>query len=123
MTEGRQGSRSRERSVIGHVFNRRRQIVLSLLERSERGKILDVGCGPGLMAEPCLDIGYSFAGTDISEGMVAEARKKCKHRPGADFRVGKLQLLPFLNGIFNVVLCIGALEYVDAWEQLEAISK
>jgi len=41
------------------------------------GRILDGGCGPGLIAEALLQAGYRVVGVDLSAEMIARARKRC----------------------------------------------
>lgn len=41
------------------------------------GRILDAGCGPGLVAEALLQTGYRVLGVDLSAEMIARARKRC----------------------------------------------
>jgi SAM-dependent methyltransferase len=41
------------------------------------GRILDAGCGPGLVAEAFLQAGYRVVGVDLSAEMIARARKRC----------------------------------------------
>lgn len=41
------------------------------------GRILDAGCGPGLVAEALLRAGYRVAGIDLSAEMIARARTRC----------------------------------------------
>jgi SAM-dependent methyltransferase len=41
------------------------------------GRILDAGCGPGLVAEALLQAGYRVMGVDLSAEMIARARKRC----------------------------------------------
>ncbi|HEY7327369.1 MAG TPA: class I SAM-dependent methyltransferase [Gemmataceae bacterium] len=41
------------------------------------GRILDAGCGPGLVAETLLQAGYRVMGVDLSAEMIARARKRC----------------------------------------------
>lgn len=40
------------------------------------GRVLDLGCGTGLMAEALADISKTIDGVDLSPGMIAEARRK-----------------------------------------------
>jgi 2-polyprenyl-3-methyl-5-hydroxy-6-metoxy-1,4-benzoquinol methylase len=40
-------------------------------------RILDAGCGPGLVAEALLQAGYRVMGVDLSAEMIARARKRC----------------------------------------------
>lgn len=41
------------------------------------GRVLDAGCGPGLVAEALLQAGYRVVGVDLSAEMIARARKRC----------------------------------------------
>jgi|SRR5579875_3807947 len=41
------------------------------------GRILDAGCGPGLVAEALLQAGYRVVGVDLSAEMISRARKRC----------------------------------------------
>jgi 2-polyprenyl-3-methyl-5-hydroxy-6-metoxy-1,4-benzoquinol methylase len=41
------------------------------------GRILDAGCGPGLVAEALLQAGHRVVGVDLSTEMIARARKRC----------------------------------------------
>jgi predicted TPR repeat methyltransferase len=40
------------------------------------GRILDAGCGPGLVAEALLQAGFRVVGIDLSAEMIARARKR-----------------------------------------------
>src|SRR5438270_5973800 len=53
----------------GFALRVRRARVLELFDQP-KGKVLDVGCGPGRMAQSLLDRGCSFWGVDPSEKMI-----------------------------------------------------
>jgi ubiquinone/menaquinone biosynthesis C-methylase UbiE len=81
-------------------------------------KILDVGVGPGfLAAEMAREVGPSggIAGIDISESMLAMARKRCS-KPGApatvDFQLADATQLPFPDGSFDAVVSTQVYEFV-----------
>lgn len=112
-----------EESTVSHFFKRRQQTIMSLLKQLKRGKILDVGCGPGMMVEFCVREGYSYTGIDISPRMIELCRKKFIQLEAAEFLVGKLQALPFADASFDVLLCMGALEYVPIEEDGIAIKE
>jgi SAM-dependent methyltransferase len=40
-------------------------------------RVLDAGCGPGLVGEALLRAGYRVVGVDLSAEMIARARKRC----------------------------------------------
>jgi SAM-dependent methyltransferase len=50
-----------------------------------KGTVVDLGCGSGILARDVLKAGYGVVGVDVSEAMVALARKRA---PGAEFHVG-----------------------------------
>lgn len=47
-----------------------------------KGKIIEIGCGGGRDARDLIKLGYEYVGTDISEGLLEEARKNV---PGYTF--------------------------------------
>lgn len=73
----------------GHVENTRDGIVRLLGQHGvTRGRrVLDVGCGSGLLARALLAEGYAVSGIDASPAMIDVARQ---YAPGGDFRVVSL---------------------------------
>jgi SAM-dependent methyltransferase len=70
--------------------------------------VLDIACGTGQWLAEMAQRGARTAGIDISERAVA----KCKSRlPDADVRQGLAESLPFSDGMFDVVTCLGSLEH------------
>jgi SAM-dependent methyltransferase len=55
--------------------------------RITEGLVVDLGCGSGILSGLLMGLGYRVLGIDISEHMVAMARK---HVPGGQFRVESL---------------------------------
>jgi SAM-dependent methyltransferase len=53
----------------------------------DKGLVIDLGCGSGIFAEELSAAGYDIWGIDISEAMIAQARKRV---PDGRFRVGSL---------------------------------
>jgi len=97
----------------------RRDSVLRLLDdyaKNRSLRILDVGCGPGGVMQEVLKRGYNVVGVDISEEMLKEAReisKKYKHG-GITCIYGDMEYLPFTKKTFDVVLCVGVLQYLQS---------
>ncbi len=110
-------------SFFSYFFNRRLEIVLDSLNKYEQATILDVGCGPGMMAEYSIEKGFEFFGIDISEKMIDECINNFGYASSTHFSVGKLQKLEFPDSSFDVVLCMGALEYVERDEIEDALSE
>lgn len=82
-------------------------IFLHLLDARPGARLLDVGCGPGLLLEPAIARGLAATGVDISSVAVAMARRRV---PEATVVVGNAEALCFDAGAFDLVTCIGSLE-------------
>jgi ubiquinone/menaquinone biosynthesis C-methylase UbiE len=73
-------------------------------------KVLDVGCGAGQVVGELMRRGYEAWGVDISEAMVDYARG---HYHPDRFRVADIEHLPFPDAMFDAVMCLGVLEYLN----------
>jgi SAM-dependent methyltransferase len=81
-------------------------------------RLLDVACGTGNTMLPMLERGYEVVGVDISDAMLAEARRKTDGR--ARVIRADMRELPAI-GEFDLVWCLGdALNYVDTPDELAA---
>lgn len=82
-----------------------RQTVGAMLDaaRVTRGtRVLDMCCGPGMLAAGALQRGAEAIGLDFSGAAVELARKLV---PKGNFQQGDAQALPFPAASFNAVLC------------------
>lgn len=70
--------------------------------------LLDVACGAGEWLRAAADLGAVPAGVDISRAALGACRKLL---PEAELRCGPAEELPFADGRFDVVSCLGALEH------------
>ncbi|HEV2980449.1 MAG TPA: class I SAM-dependent methyltransferase [Solirubrobacteraceae bacterium] len=93
---------SRARSVYGaedvHDFARR--AILGALALGAKDRLLEVGCGGGLLLRDALDSGAAVTGIDHSEEMVALARERA---PGANVELASAETLPFADASFSAV--------------------
>lgn len=71
-------------------------------------RLLDVGCGSGLALTLASARGAVVAGIDVSPGLLGVARERL---PGADLRLGDLQVLPFGDAAFDVVIGVNAFQF------------
>ena len=104
---------------IAHSFNIRRQRVYELIESCPGGRVLDVGCGPGITVRHLTHQGFEFYGVDLSREMIRECQKKFVDIPAAHFSTGSIEKLEFPDAFFDVVLSMGVVEYLD--EDLQAL--
>jgi len=88
----------------------------------DRGLVVDLGCGSGILARAVIDAGYDALGVDISADMVSLARDRA---PTGDFRVGSLHDLAIPDGCVAICATGEALNYatdaragLDAFRQL-----
>jgi SAM-dependent methyltransferase len=65
---------------------------------SGRGRVWDVGCGPGHVTAFLAGLGLDAAGTDLSDGMIAQARAR---HPGLEFGTGSMTALPSGDGAWD----------------------
>lgn len=83
--------------------------LLDLLEPREGQRFLDVACGQGSMLLRAAARGLHVSGIDVSEVAVSIARSRVPDT--ADVRVGDGQNLPWPDGSFEFVTCVGSLEH------------
>ena len=100
------------RNRHAHNLALRRKACLELLAPVE-GMVLDLGCGPGAMTVPLLEMKYQVVSTDISSAMVADVSRRSREL-GVEPRVAVADAaaLPFLDRSFDAVVTTGVLEYV-----------
>jgi len=76
-------------------------------------RILDAGAGTGLMGEILAKLGYhDLVAMDLSEGMLAKARKKNVYRELYQMVMG--EPLDFATGSFDAVVSVGVLTVAHA---------
>lgn len=77
-------------------------------------KLLDIGCGAGLLSIPLAGDGYEVKGIDLSENSIATARARGSN---AKFAVGSAYELPEADGSYDAVLMMDFLEHVEEPER------
>lgn len=87
-----------------------RRALLGALGPLDGVRLLDVGCGVGLLIREAAERGAWVAGVDTAEELLEVARWAL---PDADLRVGGPESLPYDNGRFDVATACTTLCYVS----------
>lgn len=96
-----------------HFFNTRLKRVGELLKDFKAGRVLDVGCGPAIIGHLFCGRSVQYYGVDISQDMIGECINTFGDDPQFSFSVGRIEELQFPSSYFDVVLCLGAFEYLS----------
>ena len=81
---------------------------LALATPKAGDRVLDVACGGGYLLMEAERAGLRSFGIDIAEAALARART---FAPKSDLRRGDAELLPYPDGSFEIVTCLGSLEH------------
>ncbi|MFN7120642.1 MAG: bifunctional 2-polyprenyl-6-hydroxyphenol methylase/3-demethylubiquinol 3-O-methyltransferase UbiG [Hydrogenophaga sp.] len=100
---------------LGHVVDQIAQHVGRHAVDALTGvRILDVGCGGGLLSEPLARLGAQVVGVDASPGNVAAARLHAQAQGVAvDYRLGEPAAVLAPDEVFDVVLALEVVEHVS----------
>lgn len=101
-----------ERYLVPVIFTEMAARLLDLAELKPGERLLDVGCGTGIVARTAAArVGSAgrVAGLDINEGMLRVARRL---GPAIDWRRGDALALPFEDGAFDAVASQQMLQFV-----------
>ena len=73
--------------------------------RESPQRVLDVGCGTGVMGLLFAEMGHQVTGVDLSEAMMEKAREKSyAQNLSIELMTGDAEHLPFEDGSFDVVI-------------------
>src|SRR5437867_5828638 len=107
-----------ESSLFGVIHQERRKLALQWLDELQlpRGsRVLDVGCGTGVLAADLGRRGYLVDGIDASQAMIEVGSQVLADAGVADhvhMRVGDAHNLPFPTDAYDFVISLGLLPYV-----------
>jgi SAM-dependent methyltransferase len=91
---------------------RSRDLAAAVVARHLAPDVLDVGCGPGRVAEAVLEAGAArYVGIDFSAEMLALARRRVDGHPAVELVEGDFLDLD-VPGTFDVVLALGLFDYL-----------
>lgn len=98
-----------EELFVPALFGQWAPVLLEAVGLRPGDRVLDVGCGTGVVAREARRRGGRVTGVDVNEGMLAVARRA---DPAVDWRSGAAEDLPFAAGSFDRVTCSFALMFL-----------
>ena len=104
-------------SRLSDFYKSRQSCVFELLRGLNGSDALEVGCAAGLMVDFFLEEQINYVGVDISPGMVQLCEDRFRDAEGTRFSVGDMRDLDFPDCSFDVVIALGALEYIHDEQQ------
>lgn len=108
--------RYNDRTCEGISYLTRKSILLELIDHMPTGRLLDIGCGPGILTSELLNRGREVFSIDLSIPMLTNAKASIRenpHRKRAQFSNSEASQICFRDKSFVVVLCIGVISYVE----------
>jgi tellurite methyltransferase len=84
-------------------------------------RILDAGCGAGRNLVYLLREEFEVFGIDADPLAIAEVRRLASHLPAENFRVGRIEEMPFPDGFADAVLASAVLHFARDDEQFAAM--
>lgn len=90
------------------LFPMRYKVMLDELRHLEKGRLLDIGCGEGVLLEEAKSLGFDVTGVDYSEYAVEVCHKKNLNAICLDI---ESQELPF-NEEFDIVIAAEIIEHL-----------
>lgn len=92
--------------VVEHYLAKRVAYIERLIPS---GRVLDVGCGTGIVAGRLAAAGYEVTGVDPSAGMLAYVDE---HAPGVKTVEGSATDLPFEDAGFDLTMCVAVMHHI-----------
>ena len=99
----------------GLAYITRKELILAMLD-GVSGKVLDIGCGPGILTKDLVDRGLRLFSADLSLEMIKQARSQVSPDgigSRAGFVVSDASRICFAQEKMDTVLCIGLMCYVS----------
>lgn len=107
-------------NLEGEIYRHRQAVALAWIDElalPTGARVLDVGCGAGLMMVELARRGYAVDGIDMSDAMVERALRNAVASGVGDrvnvFR-GDVHSLPLENKAFDLVLAIGVVPWLES---------
>lgn len=114
------------RGPYARYFQSRLYLLREALRACPGGRILDVGCGPGMLERDLLDRrpgDFLITACDRSAAMIETLARQVGDSREVEPAVARIEDMPFTDESFDVVVATGVLEYVDISRALHEITR
>ena len=83
------------------------KLLIRMSQLSKSDTVLDVACGPGLLACALASYAQNVTGIDLVPAMIEKAQKTQQEKSlsNIDWKIGEILPLPFVDSSFSVVVC------------------
>lgn len=114
------------RKVMGYVGPDVAAAMLDSYLDSKQCKVLDAGCGTGLVGEVLNDMGYeNVEALDYSDDMIAEAEKKGVY--ARVFQADMSRSLSVPDNLYDAIICVGTFTYAhvgpEAFDEMTRVTR
>ena len=112
------------KGFVSYEMRERKKYIINLLNsyiQNSYGNILDCGCGGGGIIIDLIEHGYNVVGIDISYHQLLKAKDNIHNSQLASKSTksgiacliqANSEKLPFQDNTFDVILCVGVLQYL-----------
>lgn len=104
-------------TCLDYHFQTRLRLATEIVHRltPSGGKLLDLGCGSGVLTEQLLKLGHRVDAADMSSDMLEFARQRLLPYDQESFKLiqSECENLKFADNSYDVIACIGVFGYID----------
>lgn len=106
-----------DQGLLGRVVQKRMLLALEYLDDEKLpsgARVLDLGCGPGIITEQIASFGFRTYAVDFSDELLVRARKrlKCTGHAHTYLVQADAHRLPFKSDVFDAIVCIALISWV-----------
>lgn len=113
-----EAARGYESFFVPAIFHQWPPFLIDAAQIQADNRVLDAGCGTGVLSRQLHALGATVTGLDLSDSMLSVAREVC---PNAAFHQGNVCKLPFEDNQFDAAVSAFMLMFVP--EPMEAIAE